>query len=449
MDEKGLEPDDVAPIDETAQPPIGFSAWWMLFVLFLLYVLSLFDRFILTMLVEPIKADLSLSDVQMSIILGPAFAIFYAICGLPLGWAADRYPRRWVIYLGVTFWSLSAMAGGFARSFGHLLLARIGVGAGEASLTPAAYSLMGDRFPPRRLTTAMSLFQTGSMVGSATAFALGGLMIGFAGDLQAAHIPVVGSMEAWQLALLLSGAPGILLALLVFTFSEPARGAYKKPKVKIDPADDRFLAFLRREWALMSLMGGGFASITMIGYSLSSWTPTYISREFGLAPQQYGPALGAVSIIAGATMVLKGWIVDWLYSRGMQDAHLRFYSWLIAGAIPLALLAFNVHEFYSFIAIYALLQVFAIQFVVYLGATLQLVTPQALRARTLAMFLGLFSLLGYGLGPPLTAMLTDYVFGDESKLGLALLTINIVGLPITLVCLRAALKHVPRAMARA
>ncbi len=449
MHANGSETIDLAPVEGEAQQPIGFSAWWMLFVLFLLYVLSLFDRFILTMLVEPIKADLLLSDVQMSIILGPAFAIFYAICGLPLGWAADRYPRRWVIYLGVTFWSVSAMAGGFAKSFVHLLFARIGVGAGEASLTPAAYSLMGDRFPPRRLTTAMSLFQTGSMVGSATAFALGGLMIGFAGDIQASHLPVLGSMEAWQLALVLSGAPGILLALLVFTFSEPPRGAYKKPKAKVDPTDDRFIAFLRREWVLMSLMGVGFASITMIGYSLSSWTPTYIAREFSLTPQQYGPALGAVSMAAGATMVLKGWIVDWLYARGMQDAHLRFYSWLIAAAIPIALLAFNMHSFYSFIVIYALLQVFAIQFVVYLGATLQLVTPEALRARTLAMFLGLFSLLGYGLGPPITAILTDYVYGDESQLGLALLTINIVGLPITLICLRAALKQVPRAMARA
>lgn len=182
------------------------ASWWMLFVLFVLYVNSFIDRLVLTMLVSPIKADLQLSDVQVSILMGPAFAIFYALFGLPLGWAADRYPRRWVIYLGVSIWSMAAAAGGLAQSFVPLLLSRIGVGAGEASLTPAAYSLMGDNFPRRRLTIAMSIYQSGSQVGTAAAFAIGGLIIGFTTQMDTVVWPLLGVLRPWQLSLILTGA---------------------------------------------------------------------------------------------------------------------------------------------------------------------------------------------------------------------------------------------------
>lgn len=433
-------------VEAPASEKIPFDAWWMLFVLFLLYVVSLFDRLVLTMLVEPIKADLGLTDVQMSIILGPAFAIFYGLFGWPLGWAADRYPRRWVIYFGVTFWSIAAGASGLARSFTALLLCRIGVGVGEASLTPSAYALMGDKFPKRRLTTAMSLYQTGSMVGSASAFAIGGLAIGAAGHIAHLSFPLVGQLHPWQITMIVTGAPSILLALLVFTFSEPPR---RVTKPDADPAARRnFLQFAWAERRLLFPMALGFSLMVIVGNSLVAWVPAYISRQFGLAPEHYGPLLGAISFATGSTMVLKGWIVDWLYARGMKDAHLRFYTWLVVVSLPTAIATFLVPDALSFLILYGILQVLVIQFVVYVAATVHLVTPPDLRAQTIAVFISIFSLIGNGLGPLFTAMITDYVFRDDAKIGLSLLVTAAISIPLAWIFLRIALNNVKDAMAR-
>ncbi len=437
----------VSPAAAASPDKVSFEAWWMLFVLFLFYVFSLFDRLVLTMLVEPIKADLGLSDVQMSIILGPAFAIFYGLFGWPLGWAADRYPRRWVIYFGVSFWSIAAAASGLARSFTELLLCRIGVGVGEASLTPSAYSLMGDKFPRRRLTTAMSLYQTGSMVGSASAFAVGGLAIGAAAYFTHIEFPLVGQLKAWQLTLIVTGAPSILLALLVFTFSEPPR---RKALVETANPEARrnILQFLWAERRLMFPMAMGFSFMVVVGNSLVAWVPAYISREFGMPPEHYGPILGLISIATGSTMVLKGWVVDWLYARGMKDAHLRFYTWLVVASLPTAVAAFLVPNALGFLVLYGILQVLVIQFVVYVAATIHLVTPSNLRAQVIAIFISIFSFIGNGLGPLFTAMITDYVFGDDAKIGMSLLIISAVSIPLAWIFLRISLSVVGVAMAR-
>lgn len=436
----GATPTASAPDDR-----VSFGSWWMLFVLFLLYVLSLLDRQVLSMLVEPIKLDLHLTDVEMGIILGPAFAIFYGLFGWPLGWAADRYPRRWVIYIGVTFWSVAAAASGLAHSFWTLLMCRIGVGSGEASLTPAAYSLMGDRFPRRRLTTAMSIYQTGSMVGTASAFAIGGLVIGLASNLSTHSIPLIGHLQPWQITLIITGAPGILLALLVWTFSEPPRRQVKKAA---GAPKQNFLRFLKAEWRLLVPMALGFSLMVVLGNSLIAWTPTYITRQFGMAPEQYGPLLGLASIASGVTMVVKGWIVDWLYARGMREAHLRFYTWLIVAAIPIAAGAFLVKEPTTFFILYALLQVLVVQFIVYVAATIHLVTPSELRAQTIAVFISIFSFIGTGLGPFITATVTDVILGGPQMLGESLLIVSMVSLPLAWLLLRVSIRAVHGPMAR-
>lgn len=422
------------------------GAWWMLFVLFLFHVVSLFDRLVLNMLVDPIKADLALSDFQMSLILGPAFAVFHALFGWPLGWLADRYPRRWVVYFGVTVWSLAAAASGLARSFTQLLICRASLGIGAAALTPAAYSLMGDRFPKRRMTLAMSVFQTGSMVGSAIAFTIGGLAIGAATSVAHISFPVVGQLNPWQITLIVTGVPSILLALLVFTFSEPQR---RQVEPRLTPAEHRnFLRFAWAERRLMLPMAVGVSLMVVLVSGLVAWVPTYLSREFSLTPDRYGPILGLISIISGSTMVLKGWIIDWLYARGMADAHLRFYSWLVVASLPMVIATFIVPDALSFLILYCALQILIVQFVVYVAATLHLVTPTGLRAQAIAVFLSIFSLIGNGLGPLVVAFITDFIFADESKVGLSLLTMSVILIPLSLLCLRSALKAVHAAMAR-
>lgn len=209
-------------------PPVSLSpvpqgrAWGMVAALFLIYVFAWLDRLTISMMVAPVKASLGLGDFQMSLILGPSFAISYAIFGIPLGWAADRYSRRLVIFFGVLIWALATVACGFSTSFGTLMLCRIFVGIGEAALLPASYALIADAFSKDWVTMATSVFQTAGKFGSAAAFGLGGMAIAFAKSLEGMNFPLHGPASYWQIAFTLIGAPGLLLMFLVFTFPIPA-----------------------------------------------------------------------------------------------------------------------------------------------------------------------------------------------------------------------------------
>jgi MFS family permease len=430
-----------APTAAKEKTPLG--AWWMLAVLLLFYILSFMDRYILTMLVDPIKADLGLSDLEMSLILGPAFAVCYGIFGVPLGWAADRYPRRWVIFLGVCFWSLATATTGFSKSFAMLFLTRMGVGVGEASLSPAAFSLMADRFPQHRLTLAISIYQTGVKIGSAAAFTIGAVAIAFATALGPYSLPLIGELAPWQMVMMMLGAPGVVLALLVFTFTEPP-----KKVVRTASGDTvAVTAFVKANLKLLSLMMVGFCLVSICAYSQASWVPTYFSREFGWKPTQYGPAISIVNLAAASSMLLKGWIVDWLYSRGMQDAHLRFYTWLLIAATPVGTIAFMVDNPILALLMYGILQVVAIQYIVYMAATIQIVVPAHMRARVTGAFMAALTIFGMGLGPTVVALLTDYVFADEQMLGWSLTITTAATLPLAWLILRSALGPVRTAMA--
>lgn len=424
-----------------AADTVPWSAWWMLTVLLVLHILSFVDRIIISMLVDPIKATLGLSDVQMGLIIGPAFGVAYCIFGYVFGLAADRLSRRVVIFTSVTIWSLSAGLSGLASNFASLFAFRFSVGVGESGLSPAAYSLMAARFPRKRLTTAMAIFQTGSKLGSALGFTLGGASIVLAMSIQDTNLPIVGQMEPWQIALALTGLPGVALALLVFTFREPSL-----PGTTANVVPMALLPFLRKEAGALVPMALGFALVAIAMYSLMSWVPTYIGRQFGWHPGQYGPVLGIIGVLGAGSMVIKGMIVDWLYSRGMEDAHLRFFTWLLACTMPIAAVAFFITDAWWFLVAYGALQVVALQFVVFMGATLQLFVPHGLRGQLVGLFLGFFNLLGLGVGPTFTAFLTDYVFQDEAKLGYSLATTICITIPLAWLFLRLALKPVSAAL---
>jgi MFS family permease len=305
--------------------------------------------------------------------------------------------------------------------------------------------MLTDRFPQRRLTTAMAIYQMGAKLGTAVAFTVGGLSIAFATTLQHLDWPILGAMEPWQIALALTGLPGVFLALLVFTFREPRRDAGPGGT---DADRPPLLPFLRSEARALLPMAIGFASISITMYSLTSWAPTYMSRQFAWQPAQYGPVLSIISLLGAGSMIVKGMIVDWLYGRGMRDAHLRFFTWLLAGTIPLGAVAFFLTDPWWFLVAYGIVQVVALQFVVFMGATLQLFVPPKLRGQVTGLFLGFFTLLGLGAGPTFTAFLTDYVFRDEAKLGMSLATTTCITIPLAWLSLRLALAPVKAALGR-
>jgi len=420
------------PATPVRRPRAGRDAWWTVIVLTLLYVFSYLDRFILTMLVPSVKASLHLSDFQMGVILGPAFAIIFAAAGIPLGWAADRYSRRWVIVVGAILFGIATGLSGLAMSFGALLTMRILVGIGEASLTPAAMSLIADKMPRERLTTAVSIFSMGPKIGSSAAYAIGGVALIAAGMIEQA-MPELNLHEPWRLTLAVAAVPSVLAALLVFTFSEPRR--QKRPMGK---GEDGAVAFFIASRRLMIPLIAGFCCVIICGQSLIAWVPTFIHRQYDWSPAVYGPILGAISLAGAATLVPKGMIIDWLFSRGVRDAPIRFYTWLLIGTLPLAMIVFLIRNGTLFLTLYAIVAVVTIPLIAYFTTAVQMVTPTHLRGRVTALTSIPLALVG-SMGPLIVGALTDFVFRDEARLGWSLAVVLSTMIPTAIVCMRLCL----------
>jgi MFS family permease len=435
----------VAETSHQARVRLG-RAWWMVAVLFVFYVFSWVDRLIVSMLVTPMKAHLMLSDVQVSMVTSTSFAIFYAVFGLPLGWAADRYSRRAIIFFGTLLWAAATTACGFAQTYEQLLFARIFVGVGEAALLPTAYSLIADGFPPHLLTRATSTFQMAGKAGSATAFGLGGVAIAFATGHSTVPIPFHGPVQPWQLVMMMVGAPGLLLAFLAFSFPDPGRKG--GPVVAEPGASNRALlaTFVRANWPLLALMLAGTSCLAICGYSMTNWVPAYIERHFGWTPQRYGPALSAMNLVSALSLVVNGWIVDRLFTGGMKDAHLRFYSWLILASLPVLGVLFFVANAWLFLCGYCLAQFITVPFMVYVSSVMALIAPAAVRAQLLAFFLFVFTIVGLGAGPAMVAGLTEYLFRSEAMLGHSLAIVVFGGAVVALACFRLALRHLAPAI---
>lgn len=432
-----------------ASSTVGFASWWMVAVLFSLYVFSWLDRLILSMLVGPIKADLALSDFQMGQLLGPAFAISYAIFGLPLGWAVDRYARRGIVFFGVTVWAIATVASGFATSFEGLMLARVFVGVGEAALMPAAYSLLADEFPKDRLAFASSAFQMGGKVGSATAFGLGGVAIAFAATLKDVELPILGFAAPWQIVFVMVGLPGFLLAFLVFTFREPARRGVAAVAGQEGTNRALLMGFVREHLPLVALMMISFSCLSICGYTMTSWVPTYIGRAFNWTPLEYGPALSVMNLVAAASLVVNGRIVDYLFSNGMRDAHLRFYSWLMLAVSPAVAFLFITDNAYVFLGLYCVVQFVTVPFMVYLSLVIAMLAPNAVRGQLLSIYLFAFTLLGLGVGPAIVGALTDFVFRSEAQVGASMMIVIVGCFSIAFATMRMALWYLGPAVARA
>ena len=195
--------------------PSALSAWYAVIVLLFAYVLSFVDRIIMSLLVIPIQKDLDISDTQMGLLMGLAFAIFYTVVGIPIARLSDVKSRKIIVSIGIFLWSIMTAVCGLARSFLELFLARIGVGVGEATLSPAAYSMIADYFPENKLGKAIAVYQSGALFGSGIAFIIGGAIVGLIVNSSATSLPFLGELQPWQLAFIIVGLPGVLMALVI------------------------------------------------------------------------------------------------------------------------------------------------------------------------------------------------------------------------------------------
>lgn len=403
----------------TASFPAPRTAWTIVAVLFVYSVFAMVDRQIMAMLVDPIRRDLGISDVEASLLLGLSFALFYTTIGVAMGWIADRMSRRALIGASVALWGLASAACGLADNFTELFIARMLVGVGEAALGPAAYSMIADAFPRHRLSLAMSVFIMGGLVGGAIALLTGGFVVSWSAENASIALPLVGDLHSWRLVFFLTGIPGPFLALLVLLFREPARVSGKP--VAASAASASLAPFLRRNWPLLALLCLGFGAMSMIVNSTFAWTPTILGRTFGASPIVIGLVMSMLVVLAGVPgQMATGWWVDHRHARGDLTANLRIFPLTLpiaAGCGILALLSRDLTVFgIAMIPHYF----FAMTFLGVAAAALQMITPSPLRGRVSGLFIMIITLIGFGLGPTLVAAISTALDPDGMAIGKAL-----------------------------
>ena len=413
-------------------------AWYVVFLCMLAFLLSYTDRQVISLLVEPIKHDLGISDTGFGLLQGLAFSLFYALVGIPISGLADRKSRPAIIACGIAVWSVATCLCGFARSFGTMLLARMGVGAGEATLSPATYSLIADLFPPAERGRPLGLFSLGSFLGAGFAFIVGGAAIAALTAAGPQHFAGV-TLQPWQLVLIAAGLPGLLLAAVIgLTVKDPRRGEAQPAEALPDWSE--VLVFLRRHKAIFGPHIAGYALSSLCLFGLLSWSPAYLMRVHGLSPQDTGFALGLIAVVAnGGGVLLSGILLDRRARAGHNDGPLRIGVWgAIGGLVPVAALPF-LGGLGPCLAALAVAMFFASWPMPPSAALIQRVAPASMRSRISAVFLFILSLIGMGGAAVAIGLLNDHLFQGPAGVASSIALVAGGGALLGAVLLRAGI----------
>ncbi len=406
------------------------------------YTFSFIDRQILNLIIGPVRADLQITDTQISLLQGLAFALFYTFMGLPIAYWADRGNRRSIIVYGIALWSLMTFTCGLARNFLFLFLARMGVGVGEAALTPPGYSLISDYFPPDKLSRAISLFSGGAFLGSGLALIVGGWVIDLAMNMGDVSLPVIGVVRPWQMVFFCVGPPGVIVSLVVLlTVKEPLRRGLGDAGKKGVSVGEMF-KFMDKNRRTFLFHFFGFSIMSLMGYGILSWTPTYFIRVHGWTPGMVGARFGLVVLIFGTIGVVgAGWIADHLRRRGYVDANMRTVMIAAALMIGIGPLAYFFDDAWS--SLYLMIPATLLWSMTFgIGpAALQVITPNRMRAQVSALYQFVINLIGLTLGPTSVALFTDYVFAGEEYVGYSIALMIVLTAPIAVLLLGLGLKH--------
>jgi MFS family permease len=425
-------------------PAVG---WYTVFVLTMAYVLSFIDRTILSLMVGPIRADLGLSDTQISVLHGFAFAIFYTTLGIPIALLADRLNRRNIIAIGIAFWSVATALCGFSKSFWGLFWARVGVGVGEATLSPAAYSMIADIFPPHRLGRALAVYTLGVFAGAGLAYMIGGAVVGSVSHGDNVLLPLLGEVRPWQFVFIVVGLPGLPMALWMLTIREPAR---RRPPSTgtLRAAFTDCMRYMRSHWQVYTAHFVGFSLLAILFNAGGAWLPAYLMRVHGLGASQAGFWLGLIMLVAGIGGVLAGgWLGDRLSAGGRTDGTMRVGVIAAIGVLPFAASATLVEPLALSLVLIGGFLFFVSMPYGAAAAALQIITPGRMRATASALYLCLINLLGLGIGPTLVALATDRVFGSDLAVGKSLALVSLVCAPLGGLLIAWGLAHFRRTAA--
>ncbi len=422
--------------------PSSKQAWYLVFTLLFFYIFSFIDRQILALLIGPMKRDLAITDAQMGLLGGFAFALLYTFLGIPIGRLADRMNRKSIIAAGVIVWSAMATLCGLARTFWQFFFARVGVGVGEAALSPAAYSMITDAFPREKVGGAFSVYNMGIAIGSGIALLVGGVVVGLVSGGETYTLPLLGEVRAWQLVFIITGAPGLVLPLLLLSAREPDRRGLIRMNVASGAQVERnipfrqVIAFMVRSGRFYSLHFFAMAMMAMLGYAVGFWLPEVMARTYAIPVSDVGKVLGlSVMFINTFGIFVAGRLCDRLTQRGLRDAPI----WVCFGTAVLvvvtsALPAFMPTATLGLIAM--CVAGFPFHGYVAMGPmAVNQVTPNQMRGQVSAVYLFVVNLIGQGVGPWAVGAISDHVLKDPSQIRYALLTVVLgAGVTAALLC---------------
>lgn len=419
-------------------------AWYVVILCMVAYIFSFIDRQILALMIEPIKADLNLTDTQFSLLHGLAFSLFYAFMGLPLAYIADRFSRPKLIAAGIVFWSIATALCGLSKNFIQLFLSRMGVGIGEAALSPAAYSMFSDMFAKDKLGRAVAIYSIGSFVGGGIAFLVGGFVIGLLKDMSLIAVPLLGMLKAWQVAFILVGLPGVIIGILVLlTVKDPKRKGQMVDAqgnvVKVKLSDT--FKFLKKHKKTFTCHYLGFTFYAMALFCLISWTPAFYIRHYNMTATEVGYMLGAVLLISNTLGVFAaGWMNDYFIKKGRKDSPMFVGVIGIVGLIIPMILFSQVNELWLSVTLLVVAMFFA-SFPMPISTTaMQMLSPNQLRAQISSIFLLISNLIALGIGTTLVALITDRIFENPLMVGSSISIVGAISCVLCFVLLKVGCK---------
>ncbi|HWW63425.1 MAG TPA: MFS transporter [Sphingomonadaceae bacterium] len=405
-------------------PLTSARGWYTVYILAAVSMLAQVDRGVISLLVEPMKRDLHLTDTEVSVLIGFAFTFFYMMVGPPMSRVTDRSVRKLVIAGGLGIWSFATLLCGLAQNFWALFFSRALVGGGESVNGPASFSMIADAIARDRLPRAYAILNAGVMGGMALSMVVGGVLMGLLLHVEPFHVPGIGIVRNWQLIFPIIGIPGLLLALLILlTVPEPIRKGARKPKGYPFREVVRFVVSQR---AIHFPLLAGVMLMSVQSFGLGAWAPAFYDRTYGWGPEVVGPLIGTTALVSSMLGLWLGThLTEWLGKR-RDDANL-FMLLLAQGlAFPFGLLSPLMPNPWLALAFSAVGALFGVMGGPAYNAAIQIVTPNAMRGQVNAMYLFLISAIGGAVGPTLVALITDNIAGSEAQLRYVLVAVRLL-----------------------
>ena len=416
--------------------PGAARGWTVVILLALASVVSQFDRTVVNLMVGPIKAEFDLDDTHFGMLQGIAFGVFYILACVPIGRLVDRYSRTGVLAVSLGLFSLFAMGSGLARNFTQLFLTRVGVGVGEASVTPAALSMLSDLFPPERLGRPVSGFLMSAPIGQGVAFIGGGSLLQWLTTSSFLASGVFQGLEPWQAAFIIVGAPGLLLVPLFLLLREPQR---RGPGHAASLPIREVVRVVRERAPALVPMFASFALVSLVSYAFFIWTPALFQRTYGWNPAQVGLGFGLILIVFGTSGVyFAGWMSDRLARRGRLDAPLTVAAFGFVGCGVFGTLAPLMPNATAALAMLAPAIFLSMMPYPCAGASIQMIVPNRARGQVTALYITVTTLVGLSVGPIIVGMMTDYVFRDPADIRYSMAIVTGVSAPLMFIMLLAA-----------